>query len=168
MQSVSTTSNDPQEAINLITAESENSDLVQYLTFMMADEEYGIEILSVQEIRGWEKTTVIPNSEAFVKGVINLRGTVVPVIDLRLRFGLPKVDYNELTVVIIVKVELEGQIKIMGIVVDAVSDVYNIEKQQAKKAPEIGDVENRAYIEGLINVGDKMVVLLDLEKVLSL
>lgn len=162
------TSVDSQESINLINAEHENADLVQYLTFVMDGEEYGIEILSVQEIRGWEQTTVIPNSEPFVKGVINLRGTVVPVIDLRLRFGLAKADYNDLTVVIIVKVELEGQEKIMGLVVDAVSDVYNIEKQQAKKAPEIGDVENRAFIEGLINVGDKMVVLLDLEKVLSI
>lgn len=162
------TSVDSQESINLINAEHENADLVQYLTFVMDGEEYGIEILSVQEIRGWEQTTVIPNSEPFVKGVINLRGTVVPVIDLRLRFGLAKADYNDLTVVIIVKVELEGQAKIMGLVVDAVSDVYNIEKQQAKKAPEIGDVESRAFIEGLINVGDKMVVLLDLEKVLSI
>ena len=162
------TSVDSQDAINLINSEHENTDLVQYLTFVMDGEEYGIEILSVQEIRGWEHTTVIPNSEPFVKGVINLRGTVVPVIDLRLRFGLAKAEYNDLTVVIIVKVELEGHEKIMGIVVDAVSDVYNIEKQQAKKAPEIGDVENRTYIEGLINVGDKMVVLLDLEKVLSI
>lgn len=156
------------DPVNLINQEHENADLVQYLTFMMADEEYGIEILSVQEIRGWEPMTVIPNSEDYVKGVINLRGTVVPVIDLRLRFHLSKVDYSDLTVVIIVKVLIEDQPKIMGIVVDAVSDVYNIEKQQAKKAPDIGDAENRAFIDGLINVGDKMVVLLDLEKILSI
>ncbi|MUH73472.1 chemotaxis protein CheW [Psychrosphaera haliotis] len=144
----------------------DNVDLVQYLTFMMDDEEYGIEILSVQEIRGWESMTSIPNSEEYVKGVINLRGTVVPVVDLRIRFNLSKFDYNELTVIIIVKVMIDKKTKIMGIVVDAVSDVYNIEKQKAKKAPDIGDSETKNYIEGLINVGDKMVVLLDLEKVL--
>ncbi|GAA0305905.1 chemotaxis protein CheW [Psychrosphaera haliotis] len=145
---------------------NDNVDLVQYLTFMMDDEEYGIEILSVQEIRGWESMTSIPNSEEYVKGVINLRGTVVPVVDLRIRFNLSKFDYNELTVIIIVKVMIDKKTKIMGIVVDAVSDVYNIEKQKAKKAPDIGDSETKNYIEGLINVGDKMVVLLDLEKVL--
>lgn len=144
----------------------DNVDLIQYLTFMMDDEEYGIEILSVQEIRGWESMTSIPNSEEYVKGVINLRGTVVPVVDLRIRFNLSKFDYNELTVIIIVKVMIDKKTKIMGIVVDAVSDVYNIEKQKAKKAPDIGDSETKNYIEGLINVGDKMVVLLDLEKVL--
>lgn len=147
---------------------SNDADLVQYLTFMMDDEEYGIEILSVQEIRGWEKMTSIPNAENYVKGVINLRGTVVPVVDLRLRFNLKKVEYNELTVIIIVKVLIGQKSKIMGIVVDAVSDVYNIEKQNAKKAPDVGDSETKNYIEGLINVGDKMVVLLDLEKVLSI
>lgn len=168
MNEIASSNSGTTEPINLMNPEHENADLVQYLTFMMDDEEYGIEILAVQEIRGWETTTVIPNSEDYVKGVINLRGTVVPVIDLRLRFKLPHVEYNELTVVIIVKVEVDGHDKIMGIVVDAVSDVYNIEKQQAKKAPEIGDAENRAYIEGLINVGDKMVVLLDLEKVLAI
>lgn len=146
--------------------DEEGIDLIQYLTFMMNGEEYGIEILSVQEIRGWESMTSIPNAEDYVKGVINLRGTVVPVVDLRVRFNLKNVDYNELTVIIIVKVMIEKKPKIMGIVVDAVSDVYNIEKQKAKKAPDIGDSETRNYIEGLINVGDKMVVLLDLEKVL--
>lgn len=144
----------------------EDIDLIQYLTFMMNGEEYGIEILAVQEIRGWESMTSIPNAEDYVKGVINLRGTVVPVVDLRVRFNLKDVDYNELTVIIIVKVMIEKKPKIMGIVVDAVSDVYNIEKQKAKKAPDIGDSETKNYIEGLINVGDKMVVLLDLEKVL--
>ncbi|MDA8621688.1 chemotaxis protein CheW [Psychrosphaera sp.] len=146
--------------------EEGNIDLIQYLTFMMNGEEYGIEILAVQEIRGWESMTSIPNAEDYVKGVINLRGTVVPVVDLRVRFNLKDVKYNELTVIIIVKVMIEKKPKIMGIVVDAVSDVYNIEKQKAKKAPDIGDSETKNYIEGLINVGDKMVVLLDLEKVL--
>ena len=146
----------------------EQAELVQYLTFMMADEEYGIEILSVQEIRGWEPMTVIPNQPDYVKGVINLRGTVVPVIDLRLRFGLEKIDYSDLTVVVIVKVLINDNEKIMGIVVDAVSDVYNLDKDAASKAPEVGEVENKPFIDGLINVDEKMVVLLDLEKILDI
>lgn len=146
----------------------QQSELVQYLTFMMAGEEYGIEILSVQEIRGWESMTVIPNQPDFVKGVINLRGTVVPVIDLRLRFQLPKVEYSELTVVVIVKVLIGDSEKIMGIVVDAVSDVYNLDKDAAMVAPDIGETENKPFIEGLINVSEKMVVLLDLEKILDI
>lgn len=146
----------------------EAAELVQYLTFMMADEEYGIEILSVQEIRGWEPMTVIPNQPDYVKGVINLRGTVVPVIDLRLRFGLEKIDYSDLTVVVIVKVRIGDGEKIMGVVVDAVSDVYNLDKDVATKAPDLGDVENKPFIEGLINVDEKMVVLLDLEKILDI
>ena len=147
---------------------SEQNELVQYLTFMMADEEYGIEILSVQEIRGWEPMTVIPNSPAFVKGVINLRGTVVPVIDLRLRFELPQVDYSELTVVVIVKVQINDAEKIMGIVVDAVSDVYNLDKDAATRAPYVAETSNKPFIDGLINVSEKMVVLLDLNKILDI
>lgn len=151
-----------------VTDVQEATELVQYLTFMMADEEYGIEILSVQEIRGWEPMTVIPNQADYVKGVINLRGTVVPVIDLRLRFGLEKIDYSDLTVVVIVKVRIGDGEKIMGIVVDAVSDVYNLDKDVATRAPDLGEVENKPFIEGLINVEEKMVVLLDLEKILDI
>lgn len=148
--------------------QDQQAELTQYLTFMMDDEEYGIEILSVQEIRGWESMTVIPNQPDFVKGVINLRGTVVPVIDLRLRFQLPKKEYSELTVVVIVKVLIGDSEKIMGIVVDAVSDVYNLDRDAALVAPDIGETENKPFIEGLINVSEKMVVLLDLEKILDI
>ena len=111
--------------------------------------------------------TVIPNSPDYVKGVLNLRGTVVPVIDLRLRFLLPEVEYSDLTVVVIVKVCIASTEKIMGIVVDAVSDVYNLDKDVAVKAPDVGDSANNPFIEGLINVSDKMVVLLDLERILD-
>ena len=142
--------------------------MVQYLTFFMADEEYGIDILSVQEIRGWEPMTVIPNSPNYVQGVINLRGTVVPVLDLRSRFQLPRVDYSELTVVIIVKVIVHDHEKIMGLVVDAVSDVYNLEKNEIENAPDIGEVANKDYIDGLIDVQNKMIVLLNLEQVLDI
>ena len=154
--------------INMLDQDNEQAELVQYLTFMMDNEEYGIEILSVQEIRGWEPMTVIPNAPDYVKGVINLRGTVVPVIDLRLRFQLPKVEYSEVTVVVIVKVLIEGHEKIMGVVVDAVSDVYSLNKDEAAQTPVVGDMANKEFIDGLINVGDKMVVLLDLNKVLDI
>ena len=92
----------------------------QFLTFIMADEEYGVDILTVQEIRSWEEITEIPNAPDYVKGVINLRGTIVPILDLRLRFGLATIDYGPLTVVIVVKVIFEQNSKIMGMVVDAV------------------------------------------------
>lgn len=154
--------------INMLEQDGEQTELVQYLTFVMDSEEYGIEILSVQEIRGWEPMTAIPNAPDYVKGVINLRGTVVPVIDLRLRFQLPKVDYSEVTVVVIVKVLIDGHEKIMGIVVDAVSDVYSLNKDEAAQTPAVGDMANKEFIDGLINVGDKMVVLLDLNKVLDI
>jgi len=154
--------------VNMLDQDNEQVELVQYLTFMMDNEEYGIEILSVQEIRGWEPMTAIPNAPDYVKGVINLRGTVVPVIDLRLRFQLPKVDYSDVTVVVIVKVLIEGNEKIMGIVVDAVSDVYSLDKEAAAQTPAVGDMANKEFIDGLINVGDKMVVLLDLDKVLDI
>ena len=140
----------------------------QYLTFMMASEEYGMNILAVQEIRGWEDVTVIPNSPKFVKGAINLRGTIVPVIDLRLRFGLDDNEYGPLTVVIVVAVEIKGQSKVMGIVVDAVSDVYSISEEKAKDVPDFHDSDNAEFVHGLVNVGEKMVVLLNLESVLNL
>jgi purine-binding chemotaxis protein CheW len=160
---------DNTQQLNLVDdPNNDESELVQYLTFMMDEEEYGIEILSVQEIRGWEPMTVIPNSPDYVKGVINLRGTVVPVIDLRLRFQLPEVDYSDVTVVVIVKVAIGDKEKIMGIVVDAVSDVYNLNKEIATKAPDVGESVNKPFIDGLINVEDKMVVLLDLEKILDI
>ncbi|ATC96100.1 chemotaxis protein CheW [Pseudoalteromonas tunicata] len=154
-------------------SESENpaqeaSNIRQFLTFIMAEEEYGVDILTVQEIRGWEEITAIPNSPKYVKGAINLRGTIVPIIDLRLRFGLRMADYGPLTVVIVVKVELKHGTKIMGLVVDAVSDVYSIAEDQAKDVPDINRSDNAEFVHGLVNVGEKMVVLLKLERVLNL
>ncbi|TMO58753.1 chemotaxis protein CheW [Pseudoalteromonas aurantia] len=140
----------------------------QYLTFMMAGEEYGMDILAVQEIRGWEDATVIPNAPPFVKGAINLRGTIVPIVDLRLRFGIDSVAYSPLTVVIVVSVEIKEQHKVMGLVVDAVSDVYSISEETAKDVPDFQDSDNTQYVHGLVNVGEKMVVLLNLARVLDL
>ncbi|CAM4087810.1 chemotaxis protein CheW [Pseudoalteromonas byunsanensis] len=155
---------DLNHQLNLRKQQDEN----QYLTFMMADEEYGLDILAVQEIRGWEDVTAIPNSPNFVKGAINLRGTIVPIIDLRLRFGIQSISYGPLTVVIVVSVQIREQQKVMGLVVDAVSDVYSISQEKAKDVPDFQDSDNGQYVDGLVNVGEKMVVLLNLAKVLDL
>lgn len=136
----------------------------QYLTFIMAEEEYGVDILAVQEIRSWEEITEIPNAPDYVKGVINLRGTIVPILDLRLRFGLPCIEYGALTVVIVIKVEFAQHSKIMGMAVDAVSDVYSIMEQDAKMVPSFTESDNSEFVAGLVNVGEKMVALLDLKK----
>lgn len=139
----------------------------QFLTFIMADEEYGVDILSVQEIRGWESVTPIPKAPPHVKGVINLRGTIVPIVDLRQRFGLQNIEYGPLTVVIVLKVEVEAGSRIMGIVVDAVSDVYSLSAAEMKAAPDLGDQVNTSYIRGLCNVNSKMVIILDINQLLG-
>lgn len=144
---------------------SENSS--QFLTFMMNEEEYGIDILKVQEIRGWGQTTGIPNSAKYVKGVVNLRGTVVPVIDLRIRFGLEKVEYTAVTVVIVLKLINDGKEKIMGIVVDAVSDVHTVKESEVNHNPDLGDNVNSNFITGLGQVGDKTLILLDLDNLVA-
>ena len=134
----------------------------------MSDEEYGVDILAVQEIRGWEEPTFIPNAPNYIRGVINLRGTVVPIMDLRLRFGLDEVDYGPLTVVIILKYEVDQKERVMGIVVDAVSDVYTIGDSEARKPPELTEDEHSDFIKGLVNVKEKMVILLEVDELLSL
>lgn len=138
----------------------------QYLTFLMDEEEYGVEILKVQEIRGWEPTTTIPNSSDYIKGVINLRGTIVPVIDLRLKFKIKNVQYSPVTVVIVLKLAHQGKEKIMGVVVDAVSDVYAIDNTQIRKSPGLGDNHNHQYITGLGVTENKTLILLNLDDIL--
>lgn len=145
-----------------------NSDAEQqYLTFIMAGEEYGVDILAVQEIRGWEESTLIPNAPAYIKGVINLRGTIVPIMDLRSRFGLDVVEYSPVTVVIILKYQSEKGERVMGIVVDAVSDVYAISDQEARRPPELSEDKNSVFIRGLATINEKMIILLDVEKLLK-
>ncbi len=137
----------------------------QYLTFMLDGEEYGVEILGVQEIKGWERCTEIPNTPDYVLGVINLRGSVIPVIDLRRRFGLTPREFGKLTVVIVVMVETVDGEKIMGFVVDAVSDVYNIDLAQVKPTPEFDANVATRFVKGLATVDDKMIILLDLDHI---
>ncbi|SMF36454.1 purine-binding chemotaxis protein CheW [Alteromonadaceae bacterium Bs31] len=140
----------------------------QYLTFIMAGEEYGVDILCVQEIRGWESATPLPNAPSHIKGVINLRGTIVPIVDLRQCFGLEGIEYTSVTVVIVLKVHTDDGDRIMGIVVDAVSDVYSLAAQDMRTAPDLGSAVNTEFIRGLVNVQDKMVILLDIDKLLTL
>lgn len=150
-----------------IDLDDNDQDQDQYLTFFMANEEYGIDILSIQEIRGFDATTSIPNAPDYIQGVMNLRGTIVPIVDLRLRFGLERIPYGDITVVIVVKAKLDDGEKIIGMVVDAVSDVYSVNHYDSTRAPDVGEADNRDYLKGLVNVGEKMVVLLDLKKILT-
>lgn len=142
-------------------------ELKQYLTFILDGEEYGVPILKVNGIQGWEKTTPIPNSPEFVKGIINLRGEIVPIIDLRKRFGLEHLEYNQHTVVIVVRVEYESKNKTVGLVVDAVADVYNIEPDAIHSTPEFGDKINNNFIRGLGMINEKMVILLDIDNLVD-
>jgi len=144
-----------------------NSDDDQYLTFILAGEEYGVDILRVQEIKGWDQVTQIPNTPDYVKGVINLRGTIVPIIDLRERFSLESIPYGATTVVIVLRVESDTGSRIMGIVVDAVSEVYNIAEVDLKAAPDFGQAISTDFVHGLSTVDEKMVIVLDIDHLLN-
>ena len=135
----------------------------EYLTFRLGQEEYGIDILKVQEIRGYEPPTRIANAPEFIKGVVNLRGTIVPIIDMRLKFNCAQADYNSFTVVII----LNLQKRIVGIVVDSVSDVMELKPDDIKAAPDIESVIDNGCIMGLGSVAERMLILLDIEKLMS-
>lgn len=140
----------------------------QILSFVLGDEEYGVDILTVQEIKGWEKTTNIPNTPDYVMGVINLRGAVVPIIDLRVRFGLETVSYNESTVVIILRSEdANGNNKIIGLVVDGVSDVHSLSTSSLQHSPDMSGSIHTEYINGLATMADKMVVVLNVNQLIN-
>jgi len=149
------------------TLQSEDG-LDQYLSFKLADEEYGVDILKVQEIKGWEGVTSIPNMPDYVLGVINLRGTVVPIIDLRKHFELETIPFGKTTVVIVVCVndEEHGQ-RTMGIVVDAVSEVHNIAMTDLKPAPEFGSACSTESIKGLATQDNKMLIMLDIDHLMN-
>jgi purine-binding chemotaxis protein CheW len=135
----------------------------EYLTFTLGSEEYGVDILKVQEIRGYEKPTAIANAPAFIKGVVNLRGTIVPIVDMRIKFELGAVEYNQFTVVIILNVA--G--RIVGMVVDGVSDVITLAAEQMRAAPDFSSSFDTQYITGLGTVEDRMLILIDIEKLMS-
>ncbi len=139
----------------------------KYLTFTLADEEYGIGILKIKEIIGMMPITTVPQTPEFVKGVINLRGKVIPVMDLRLRFGMEPIDYNERTCIIVVEIEgAAGTIQI-GLVVDTVSEVLNINGEDIEKAPTFGAKLNTDYILGMAKMEGGVKILLDIDQVVS-
>ena len=135
----------------------------EYLTFRLDQEEYGIDILKVQEIRGYEPPTRIAHAPAFIKGVVNLRGTIIPIVDMRLKFNCSKAEYNSFTVVII----LNLRNRVVGIVVDSVSDVMELSAESIRPAPDIESVIDNDCIMGLGSVGERMLILLDIEKLMS-
>jgi len=139
----------------------------QFLSFYLAGEEYGVDILRVQEIKCWENATEVPNSPDYLKGVINLRGTIVPVIDMRQRFGIEAIEYTKTTVVIVLKVEDADRERTVGFIVDAVSDVYTIESELLRAPPETGDSIDLGFVKGLTSINEKMVVLLDIDHLLD-
>lgn len=142
-------------------------ELAQYLTFVLAGEEYGVEILRVQEIKGWEGVTRVPHTAGYMLGVMNLRGTVVPVVCLRGRFGLPPVEFGPNTVVIVVRVHAGRREKTVGMVVDGVSDVFNVAPADIRPPPEINGVREAGLISGLASSDAKMIMLLDIDRLIA-
>ena len=139
----------------------------KYLTFTLASEEYGIGILKIREIIGMMPITSVPQTPDFVKGVINLRGKVIPVMDLRLRFGMEAIDYSERTCIIVVEIEGDGGTVQIGIVVDSVSEVLNIKGEEIEDTPTFGTKLNIDYILGMSKMEGGVKILLDIDKVLS-
>lgn len=135
----------------------------QFLTFQLGEELYGVDILRVQEIKGYTAVTKIPNTPPHIKGVLNLRGTIVPIVELRTKFGMETIDYTMFTVIIVVVVRE----KIMGLVVDAVSDVLNIDKKDIQPPPQFGASVDVSFLNGIGKSGDKLVALLDMDRLLN-
>ena len=139
----------------------------KYLTFSLADEEYGIGILKIKEIIGMLPITSVPQTPEFVKGVINLRGKVIPVMDLRLRFGMESIDYTERTCIIVVEIVVESKIVKIGIVVDSVSEVLNIKGEEIEETPSFGTKLNTDYIFGMAKMEGGVKILLNIELILN-
>jgi purine-binding chemotaxis protein CheW len=139
----------------------------KYLTFSLAEEEYGIGILKVKEIIGMMPITVVPQTPGYVKGVINLRGKVIPVIDLRLKFMIKAADYTERTCIIVVEITAVSRTILMGIVVDSVSEVLNIKGTDIEETPSFGTKLNTEFILGMAKVNGAIKILLDIDQVLS-
>lgn len=143
--------------------EDNHSRTNELLAFKLGTEEYGVNILKVQEIRGFEAVTRIASAPEFIKGVINLRGTIVPIVDMRIRFALGKPTYDQFTVVIILNVA--GCV--VGMVVDSVSDVITLSAEQIKPAPEMGTALNTDYLIGLGSIDERLIILVDIDRLMS-
>jgi purine-binding chemotaxis protein CheW len=144
-------------------AEKPSEDAKEYLAFTLGREEYGIDILRVQEIRGYEPVTRIANAPDFIKGVVNLRGTIVPIVDMRIKLNLGEASYDQFTVVIILNIA--G--RVVGMVVDSVSDVTMLKPEQMRAAPEVGTAFDSDYLIGLGDLGQRMLILVDIDKLMT-
>jgi purine-binding chemotaxis protein CheW len=152
----------PHQARTAKTATPQGKPL-EFLSFTLGDEEYGIDIQKVQELRGYDAVTKIANAPEHIKGVVNLRGIIVPIIDMRIRFGLDAPSYDQFTVVIVLNI---GG-RVVGMVVDSVSDVTMLTPEQIKPAPEMGSVLDTDYLIGLGTLDDRMLILVDIDKLMS-
>jgi purine-binding chemotaxis protein CheW len=139
----------------------------QYLSFNLGGEDYGVDILRVQEIKGWEEVRELPDTPDFIKGVLDLRGIIVPIIDLRTRFNLKTVKYTPTTVIIVLSIQKDDKPFVIGIVVDGVSDVINVSANDIKIAPDLGVHINTKYITGMYTQENRMIVLLDIDKLFN-
>src|SRR5579871_2210182 len=139
----------------------------QVLTFVLGKETYGVDILRVQEIRGWSAVTKIPHAPSHVLGVLNLRGSIVPIVDMRMQFNLEHAQYTPVTVIIVLSVQSRNGKRDFGVVVDGVSDVVTLNEVQVKPAPDLGAREATGYIRGLLPVAERMVVLLDIDRLIG-
>ena len=141
------------------------SSVGQYLSFRIGTDDYAVDILRVQEIRGWQKVRALPDSRGYVKGVLDMRGIIVPIVDLRIRFGNSQPSYSGTTVVIVVSVDREaGGSQLIGAVVDSVSDVLEVDPSDLRQPPELGGAVNRQYLDGMVSREHGMVVLLNLDR----
>jgi len=135
----------------------------QFLTFMLGDEYYGVNILKVQEIKGYTDVTRIPNTPDYIKGVLNLRGTIVPIVNLRMKFGMEQIDHTAITVIVVV--EVKG--RVMGMIVDTVSDVLTLPAKEIKPPPSLGTKVDTSFIDGIGTSEERLVTLLDIDRVLT-
>lgn len=156
--------NDMSHITDKINMEGEGT---QFLTFILDNEAYGVEILRVQEIKGWTPVTRIPNTPEYMQGVLNLRGTIVPILDMRMRFNLQHVEYTPITVIIVLSVKSANGERVIGLVVDSVSDVIDVNAKDIKATPDFGTTLNTEFINGLATSAENMVMLLDVDKLLS-
>jgi purine-binding chemotaxis protein CheW len=139
------------------------TDIREFLSFKLGSEEYGIDILRVQEIRSYEAPTRMASSPAFIKGVINLRGVIVPIIDMRMKFNLAQVNYDTFTVVIVLNIGTQ----VVGIVVDGVSDVITLQPEQLRAVPELSSAMSNDHVLAIGSLGDRMLIILDIEKLMT-
>jgi len=140
---------------------------VQVLTIILGDQSYGVDILRVQEIRGWTLVTRVPYTPSHVLGVLNLRGSIIPVVDLRMLFALEKAEYSPITVIVVLSMVSGDQRRNFGVVVDGVSDVVDVDPAQVRAAPDLGSSAATDHIRGLLPVGERMVILLDIDKLIG-